>query len=63
MTKLKNRLPSTPEDALERGDLFTKDGCKRQDAEFVGVQAPDTDPDRRPGRSRRSRRDDDAPSD
>jgi hypothetical protein len=44
MGKPTNRSPSAPEDLLEPGRLFTKDGRKRKGVAFVGAKSPDTDP-------------------
>ncbi len=54
--KPKNTVPSAPEDLLEPGQMFAEDGRKRQDANFVGAKAPDTDADvTKPYRRRRAR--------
>jgi hypothetical protein len=55
-TKPKNTVPSAPEDMLEPGKLFARDGRKRKDSEFVGARNPDTDPDILRGRTPRNRR-------
>lgn len=41
----KNTVPSAPEDLLEPGQVFTDDGRKRVDEDFVGASNPDADPE------------------
>jgi hypothetical protein len=53
--KMKNTVASAPADMLEVGQLFTCDGRKREDEEFVGFRNPDTDSESRPLRRRPGR--------
>jgi hypothetical protein len=54
--KAKNTVPSAPADMLDVGQVFTDDGRKRQDKNFVGARSPDTDADvQKPYTRRRAR--------